>query len=160
MFNLFLGIISTIILSILSANLYRMGGQGKPYNTKHRDVGCALTLVLNLIIISYLSDISIANHFAILSFMITFGLTFASLTTYWKIKGQPARWYNWMYVGLGISFATLPYTIYTGNWMGFLYRLITLTLAITISSEKIGNDVKEEKARGLWILLTSPLLLI
>jgi len=87
-------------------------------------------------------------------------LMIGAISTYWKKKGTDAKWWNWLLHGLGLCLAMLPYSIASGNWLGFALRLVVLPLVIVIWSEKIGNAVVEELGRGVTIMLTIPLLLI
>lgn len=96
----------------------------------------------------------IAWHWTLI---LVFGLTWASLTTYWK-RTPTARWWNWLMVGVGISVATLPFIIAEGHWIGFASRTIVLGGATMIWSELNGNAVWEEMGRGFLITATIPLL--
>lgn len=141
--------IAVILSSILSAFLYRMGGS-QYYHTLWRDAGCALVSTL---LIGYL----ISWHWTLI---LVFGLTWASLTTYWKFGKVNAKWYHWLFTGIGYSLATLPLIIAEGHWLGFASRTIILSGATMIWSELNGNAVHEEMGRGALITLTIPLLLI
>ena len=147
-------IIVWLCASICSAILYRMGGAAG-YNTKFRDFGVP-TIGLALLLIIY-------PHYGwkvLLSYVLTFGLYFGSMTTYWKKKGTDAYWYNWLFTGLGYSIAFLPFAIVTRHWVGFAIRTIIVVVATTLWSEKISNVVWEECGRGIITTITIPLLLI
>ena len=135
------------VLSTLGATFYRMGGSDT-YNTKWRDLGCPTVAT------ALLWAWGGWNWWLILCF----GLFFGSLTTYWKKKGTDAKWWNWMLVGLGFSLAYLPYTIATGNWVGFALRTLIVTVGVTIWSEKISDAVMEELGRGFIAIVTLPIL--
>lgn len=151
-----------LVLSIFCGLFYRFGGMGKELdvepkwvpifmrNTRFRDCGCSL---LSVLLLGYL----IAWHW---SLILVFGLTWGSLSTYFKKKGTDAKWWNWLLVGLFISLATLPFIITQGLWAGFVSRTIILSGAMMIWAEIIKNDVVEECGRGALIILTIPLLMI
>lgn len=144
-------ILKTFIIitsSILSAVLYRMGGSAY-YNTKYRDIGCAL---ISTLLIGYL----VSWHWTLI---LVFGLTWAALTTYWK-AGPKAYWFHWLFTGMGYSLSVLPFCIAEGHWIGLLVRTVVLSLLTMIWSEINGNAVKEELGRGFLIPATIPLLLI
>lgn len=143
-----LKILAVVLASIISAILYRMGGSAY-YNTKYRDIGCSL---LSCLLVGYL----VSWHWTLI---LVFGLTWASLTTYWKV-GPKAYWFNWLITGTMYSVATLPFIIAEGHWLGFASRTIILGGATMIWSELNGNAVVEECGRGALITLTIPLILI
>lgn len=143
-----LKILAVILVSVVSAVLYRMGGS-QYYNTKWRDIGCAL---VSCLLIGYL----IAWHWTLI---LVFGLTWGALSTYWK-RTPDARWWNWLITGAMYSVATLPFIIAEGHWLGFASRTIILGGATMIVSELEGNAVREELMRGFLICATIPLLLI
>lgn len=137
-----------LLLSCISSCLYRMGGSAR-YNTKYRDILCSLISVLA---IGYL----VAWHWTL---FLVFGLTWASLTTYWK-AGPKAYWFNWIFTGVGYSVAVLPFCIAEGHWLGFVSRTFILGISTMIWSELNSNAVWEEMGRGALLILTVPILLI
>lgn len=145
----------TLVGTVLSAILYRMGGSDK-YNTKARDIGVPITTLL-IAIVCFSGILSSKLWIAL---AISFLLEFGSLTTYWKKKGTDAMWFNWMFTGFAYSMATLPVAFVTGNWLGFGIRTVILTASTTIWSEAISKDTWEEWGRGALINATYPLLLI
>lgn len=140
--------IIVLLASVASAILYRMGG-ADGFNTKYRDIGCSL---LSVLLIGYL----VSWHWTLI---LVFGLTWGALSTYWK-QGPKARWYHWLFTGLGYSLAVIPFCIAEGHWLGFGIRTFTLSLLTMAWSELNGNAVWEECGRGALITLTVPLLLI
>ncbi len=141
--------LSAIILSIGSAVLYRMGGSGN-YDTKVRDLGLPSCMIIFLIT-------TINFHWwAILAFF----LMFAAQTTYFKKKGENAKWWNWMFVGIAFGVCMLPYSIAIGNLNGFFIRLGVVTLFTTLWSERVDWDIAEEAGRGWIQIITLPLLLV
>ena len=149
MIKIILQILGTLGLSYLAGELYRLGGK---YNTKYRDVGCSIIIILTMFILTGLS------HW--LSLILCFGLMWGALSTYWKKKDTDATWFNWMFHGLGLSFSMFPFTLITHKWIGFILRTIILTVFITLWSEFIGDVELEERGRGIANNITLPLLLI
>jgi hypothetical protein len=135
------------LFATLSGVLYRLGGK---YQTKIRDCGVPTIAIITLL---YLNG----WKFNIPALIITWGLLFASLTTYWKKKGTDARWWNWALTGLGYSLAFLPIVIVNGGWWGFGLRSVILTASITLWSQIVGKDWIEEWGRGALIILTIPI---
>ena len=139
-------ILTTIIVTILCAVLYRLGGMGGAWwkNTKVRDLG--VPLVCTVWCIMYL-DASWWQH------LIAFGLMFAALTTYYdKIFG-----YDNFYVhGLVIGLAYLVY----GLWLVVVVRAIIMALFMGLWCKYFKNDYVEECGRGAIIGITLPMLLI
>lgn len=70
------------------------------------------------------------------------------------------NWIGWMFTGLGFSLAFLPYTISTGNWLGFGIRTALVTILTSVWSNNIDDAVLEELGRGFITTVTIPLLLI
>ncbi len=147
-------IIGMLVLTVAAAILYRMGGSDT-FNTKWRDIGIPVVMVPAMFLIG-----AITGLWTGLSLILCFGLLFGSLTTYWKKKGADAKLWNWILTGLGYSLAMIPYTIATGNWIGFGIRTVIVTAFVAAWSEIIGEVIYEECGRGAIIIATLPLLLI
>lgn len=141
-------IILYFISSILSAAFYSMGGLGKPFQRWMRPAFIS-------IIVGFLTTLWGGWNWTII---LSCGLLYASLTTYFKPDSSNGKWYHWAMCGVAVSLAMIPYVIYSGNWMGFFYRLIITTLLTTLSSEFIGTDYLEEGSRGYVIVGSLPLL--
>ena len=144
-----------IILTALSGLLYRLGGYGRPFNTKYRDIGCAVCVVLAMMIY-------IPFHWTMLVCGV---LLFGSLTTYWdKVnlllpvadKGRE-YWWNWALTGLGYGLAMLPYAVYSGGWNGFWLRALFLSVSVCLVSVLSGDDDVEEVLRGVLIVASVPI---
>lgn len=145
-------LIISILLTIASALLYRIGGMGKEdsakptwipkwiRNTKVRDFGCPLIGLVYMAL--YAPDVAVRVH------IISFILCFVALTTYWdSILGGD----NFYVHGAGIG---LAYAFY-GNLPVLILRIIILSLFMgTINylvNEKhlpIGGACGEEMSRG------------
>ena len=144
-----------VIFSLISAGLYRLGGQGKKSNwldfarnTKTRDFGVPFIVTLEMLLLGgwYWT------------YILCFGSLFGSLTTYWKKKGTDAKWYNWYLTGFFYGFSALPFAIQWGHWLGFGIRCLVLAIFTAVLSELIGDDDLEEGFRGFLIGVTVPLL--
>lgn len=153
--KLIIDVLVLAILSILSGILYRMGGKGKPYNTKYRDLGCAICAILILLVINNDYQWKI-----LLSYFVSFGLYFGSLTTYWKGKAIDCKWYHWLFTGLGYGLAFAPFAFVTGKWVGFTIRTLIVGFVCMLWSQTVEDVVKEEFGRGFISTVTLPLLLI
>ena len=166
-----------ILLSILSAIFYRLGGL-KGFNTKFRDFGCP-TIAL-LFMLKYGSGYSFWTHF------LAFGLTFGALTTYWdksknKFKDTICQAINWQYPednfylhGYFVGIAYIPYVIERGFSGGLVTPgMVVLTLRALLLGILMGGlnylvhnkihvkhtDWIEELFRGLIIVATLQMLL-
>ena len=150
-----LQIVTTLCAAVLGGVLYRQGGTGKPYNTKHRDFGVpAIALILVWTFAPPLTwQMGLATF-------LTFGLMFGTMTTYFKKKGEPVRWYNWLLVGFFFGLSSLPVSFILGGWLGMGIRTAVLMLTITLWSELISNDWWEEFGRGFLFVVTIPLIFL
>ena len=150
-------IIIWLIATILGAFLYRLGGTSA--GTKWRDLGVPtiatgylLTLGLKAQIWGFWGLVG--------AYVAHFGLLFGALTSYFKPKGQPARWYNWLLTGFLYGLSALPLAIVTGCWIGFVIRIVTVTTFVTLWNEFIDEVNIEEGGRGAVIIATLPLLVL
>jgi hypothetical protein len=145
-------IIILLILSIISGVLYRMGGKGKPYNTKYRDLGCPLIAIITL---WFLVGFQLSYWWV---YLLIFGLMFGALTTYWDfLFGFDNYWFHGFMVGLSI----FPLFWIGIHWWAILIYSISLAVSMGIWSKLISWDVAEEFGRGFFItLLLSTLFLL
>jgi len=141
-------VISLILLSALSAILYRLGGWGHGFNTKVRDMGVPTCMILYM---------SLAGHWHWI-LIVCWGLMFGAQTTYFKKKGSDAKWFNWLFVGLAFSFSMAPYLFISGNITGFVLRCVIVTVFTVAWSEFIGKAWIEESGRGFIQIIALPLL--
>ena len=132
-----------IILIILGAILYRMGGS-EDYNTLWRDIGVPLISPLSMIVLN-------KYHWSLLLCM---PLMYASLTTSWKKKGTDATWFNWFLHGLMIGLAFLPYGIMTHTLLWVGVRALFMGLFMAIWCEIFEDVLLEEGGRGAVIVAT------
>lgn len=150
-------------LTILSGLLYRMGGAGDEgrkafpwlpswaFNTKARDVGCALCCTAGMF------TILIGFMFPWWAHLLAFLFLFGALTTYWDFL---FGWDNhWMH-GFMCALAYFPYAIVSGMWISFGVRCIACAILMGLISGLSGNDNVEEIGRGSLLVLTLPLMLI
>jgi hypothetical protein len=137
-------------LAGIGAVLYRLGGIGLPFNTKFRDLGIPLCMLLFFIIVGAW------NWWLLLCAVLMFG----AQTSYFKKKGEDAKWINWLFVGIAFSLCMLPYTMATKLWTGFILRSCVLYFFTPIWSSWISIDWLEEGGRGAIQIITLPLLLI
>lgn len=157
-----LAIVLALLISIINAFLYRFGGiskeQGKNkypwvpewcFNSKARDVGISLTTLVWLVIFYPKVDWYV--------YLVTFGLTWASLSTYWdQLFNKDNFWFH----GFGVGLAKVLFPISTGLWVGFItHCFLSAILMGSISAISKDDDV-EELGRGSIIGLTLLNLLI
>lgn len=140
--------ILAIFLATGAAILYRMGGSGN-YARFFRPlgIGFATTIILCLINLHW-------------SAILAGGASAGLSTTYFKKKGSEAKWFNWLFVGLAMSLAVIPWCLFNGHWIGFGIRTFVLTGLIILWCQSIGDAVLEELGRGFLIISTLLLLFI
>jgi len=143
-------VIGLLIASVVGAIIYRMGGSDE-YNTKWRDLG--IPTLVTIVLLCFGPGFS-GSILGALCYFLTFGLVFAAQTTYFKQKGQDAKAWNWMLVGLANGLALAPYTFLTGQWLAFVVRTVALIIMITAWSEWKDNAIEEELGRGFLIIAT------
>lgn len=149
-----------IALTALSGWFYRLGGMGDDgrkeynyapkwlFNTKARDIGCALCGWLFMII--FFNN----PWWAHLAGGV---MLFGSLTTYWDtVFGFDNHWFH----GFMCALAYFPYAIANVGWVGFGVRCIALAISMGLVSTLSEDDDVEEVGRGAFLILTLPLLFI
>ena len=134
-----------LIGSIICSILYRVGGSDLPLEnkTKYRDAGCPL-IACGLLAYSQWP----LTFIAWIGLILSFGLSWGAMTTYFKKKGTDAMWWNWLIVGLAFGVAFLPYAWATQQWIPFAIRAVATTILIMVWSQAIGWAVLEELGRG------------
>lgn len=146
-------IILTIVLSIISAILYRMGGYGKPFNKLYRRIGCSLISTCLVIIIGI--------HAQWWLYILYAGASYGVLTTYWDKWGtDDVEWYEWALTGFAYAASAVMLCIGWGHWIGFSIRCVVLTVFTWGISAGSKNVWVEELGRGVVFTATIPLLLI
>lgn len=155
-------IISTILLSALSAFLYRLGGLSKeqakqqiPWcpswliNSKTRDVGCSL-IAVGWMLLFY-------PRMEWFVYLISFGLTWGALSTYHDyINGKDNFWLH----GLGVALAFVPFSMDVDWILGLALRCLALAILMGAWCAIFKNDWIEELGRGAFIIATLLILLI
>jgi hypothetical protein len=139
-----------ILLSILSGVLYRMGGKGGAwyYDTKARDIGCAITTSVAVFVVGVKAPWWI--H------LVCFLMLFGALTTYWDfLFGFDNHWFH----GFVCGAAYLPYAFY-GEPVSMIGRAFLLAILMGAWSLAVGNDVLEEFGRGFVLPITLALVFI
>ena len=136
---------------ILNAILYRLGGKGGGpwyFNTKMRDVGCALVTCFGMFWIY-----GVTTWWA---HALGFAALFACLCTYWdSFFGYD----NFFFHGFMCGVAFAPYAM-SGDvtWLGVLIRAGALGLFMWAWCGFFKNDVVEETGRGASLAMTLPIL--
>lgn len=144
-----------LLLSLLSAVLYRMGGS-EGFNTKFRDLGVPTVATLALFVLGVF-------HW---SLILHFGLLFGALTTYWNFK-KDVKWWNWLLTGLFYGLSALPLLFCGIGIFPILLRSILLAVIIMVWNTWFNkplfgftSDVITELGRGFVVLATIPVLFL
>jgi len=144
--------------SLVAGVLYRLGGIGKPWDTKYRDLGVPVIALGVMLVLGY----SISWQLILSTILL-----FASLTTYWKKinkffgdTDENCHYYNWFVHGLICGLAYLPMILLDVSIYAFLTRAIGLGLLTMWSSEMISEVTWEEGSRGFLIVFTLGLLVL
>ena len=152
--------VGIIVLSVVSAILYRLGGASKEDQDKEfpwipdwfkslpkkRDVGCTLCA---------LGSVALINHTAPWwVWVLSFGMLWSGLSTYWDfLFGDEDNF--WMHGFMcGLAFILFGMTI---GWLWVALRCVILAVLVGGWSALIGDAKWEEMGRGF--LLTSSVLL-
>lgn len=142
-----------LILSCVSGVLYRLGGIGKPFNTKYRDFGCPVCSVLSLLVLGIYAPWWV--------FILYFGASFGTMTTYWDYWGtDDVEWYEWALTGFMYAVPALLICVFWGHWIGFLVRCAALSVTTCLYSVIVRKASVEEFGRGFLFVISSVLLLI
>ena len=145
-------IISLLILTLICAILYRLGGYGKPFKSWMRD--WLIPPLIYAWLLYYRHPGALWGYLLVLP---AIGLTGAALTTYLdSIFGYDNFYAAGFLVGLG----AIPFMFAGIAWWIILIRAVVLGLCWGAWCKFFGNDWVEELSRGAFIALTLPLLLI
>lgn len=140
--------------AIVGGILYRLGGIGKPFNTKIRDFGVPLVIV-GLIHFVFKWQVPWWVHF------LSYGLMFGVLTTYWEYWGSDdVEWYEWALTGFFYGLSAILYAWQLNAWIGFGIRVFVLTVFTCVWSVLMKKPRWEEWGRGAGMVVTLPLLII
>lgn len=136
-------IIECLILGLIGGIFGRMGGSGR-YSRLYRMLGVPLCCVVLLTLL----------HGWNWSLILCFGTILGATSTYFKAKGQPAIWWNFLLIGLVESIALLPYVFFQHDYIGFAIRTVVCTALVVAWDLLIGWDVLEESGRYFIIVST------
>lgn len=136
-----------ILAAAISGTFYRLGGAGKKgtcldfaRQSKVRDVGCSLVL---LCLVGLLTSFK-------WPMLLTFGLSWAALSTYWdSVFGYD----NFYMHGLGCGLAAIPLYWCGLAWWIIAIRIVICTIGMGVWSKHVDNDVLEEVGRGVFFIL-------
>jgi hypothetical protein len=118
---------------------------GTSLGTKWRDIGVPIAVCLGLT----------PNWSLVLSAFFMFG----ALTTYWKSKGEDAKWFNWFLTGFFYVMAFAPYFHSVFKLKELVYAAVVNGILCSIWSETNDRDYLEEFGRGFLTCLTILLFL-
>ena len=148
-----------IATTIASGIAYRLGGIGKPFNTKHRD----LVVPAFVLATFYLWT----QQFEFWPYFFSYGLLFAALTTYCKFitrllkkDDSDVYWYNWLCTGVFYGLSALPLMVLEVPLFLILARTAALGVMTMLWSEAADDPFWEEFGRGALVTLTIPILTI
>lgn len=143
-------IVTNILLSALSAYLYRVGGRGGFKNNKLvRRIGIPLLCYLPYLLIT----LGWQSWFLIL---LSTSLLYFSLTTYHDYlapNGTSENWLCWLMTGLCYGLSALPLIPIIGIYP-IILRSIELALFTMIWSEAFSDVEWEERGRGFAIMFS------
>ena len=141
-----------VAVSFVAGVLYRLGGVGKPFNTKYRDFGVPIVYMLYLLYSGATFNIYLALSTILL---------YASLTTYWKCISrwigkdiENVYWWNWLATGFFYGLTLLPMCFMEVSFSAIILRAVVLGVLTMIWSEKISDVEWEEFGRGFLIIVT------
>jgi hypothetical protein len=155
-------IISTILVILLCALTYRLGGMSKKEGAKKlpwipqwlisswvRDCFCSILSVLWMFI-NY-------PHVPWWIYLVSIGATWGMTSMYWKkLFGETNYWFH----GFMIGFAFIGFPIFTGYWMAWIVRCLILAILCGGISVLSGNVDVEEYGRGGSIGITLLIMLL
>jgi len=154
-------IVYLIILSCISACLYRLGGCGpadleKEWGwlprwvsafPKKRDLGCGLLVIAGCFIVGLQAPWW--------TYVLAVGLMWASLSTYWDFMfGYDNHWFHGFMIGLSM----FPIAIYDEP-LALGIRCLALAVLMGGYSALEGNATREELGRGFVMPITLGLLI-
>lgn len=136
--------VTILIACIVSGILYRLGGIGKPFNTKFRDAGCpSVLLILTWLVFGF----SWSYWWL---YLIAFGLSWGALTTYWdNLFGYDNFWFHGFMCGV----AGIPLIWCGVPWWIVVSRIAICAVGMGLWSKLIGWDDLEEFGRGVFFII-------
>ncbi len=149
------------ILSVLCGLAYHAGGLGRDYSPGilysrwDRRITCPLLTVLSALMFIDYSAMSI-SWLALLGLsVLSFGLTLASITTYYKkIFGDKNFWENFTFSGGIAAAGALPF-VFVIPWYLILARAIVLAIAWGVLTRIFQSARWSELSRGFSLTLST-----
>jgi len=151
-------LIIILLWSFLCGVAYRLGGVGKPFDTKFRDIGCAFISLITI----WSFGISVELGWTVLYLLCVFG----TMTTCWEYwKTDDIEWFEWCLTGFFYGLSALPICLSTGRYLGLIIRTIILTIFMPFSNKLQFKAIWDktdgvEFSRGFMFNITIPLLLL
>lgn len=158
--NIYLGIslriLGIIILSVMSAICYRLGGSSQsdqdlefPWIPRwFKNIPKKRDVLSNLCKLG--SAYLMLAHAPFWAWLIAFGLLWASLSTYWdNLFGYDNHFMH----GFMCQFSLLPIVFFSGYYVAFVIQCILLCLSMGFYSLYEGNAYKEEMSRGFLLTI-------
>lgn len=141
-------ILLILILSVISAVFYRMGGSGR-FHRLWRILGVpALTIVA----VWACFGVKMAYWWV---YLLSFGLMCAAISTYFDfLFGYDNFWFH----GLMLGAAAFPIAYTTGHWLGFILRCAILSVFMGLWCKFWKWDIAEETGRGFACVVSVLLL--
>jgi len=147
-------ILLTLLAGILSGILGRMGGVGKPYNTRYRDIGCSILSVLIFIL-----WFGFKQEYWYL-YLISIGLHWGAFSTYYdKLFGYDNFYFSGFMSGIALLplcfiYEILPLFFIRAILLGIIWGLLHKFLFQNIYLLIWRSDVAEEFLRYMIVILT------
>lgn len=140
-------VVTAILLTVLGAILYRLGGS---VQTKYRDVGVPLCVLALVAILG-------GWHW---SMLVSAVLMFGAMTQYWKASDRRVMAWHWFTTGLMYAVSWLPFCYFNHSIKGFSLYAMAVSILTVVIAESIGDDVWEELLRGGLVIACAPLLML
>lgn len=150
-----MNIVIWLIISIIGGVLGRLGGWDKG-NRLFRLLGVPACCIGLIVCIGGFK----MNWLFLGALAISFGAILGTTSTYFKKKGAPVTWINWLFYGFMEGVALLPYALYAHDWIGWGIRTLVCSGLVCLWDTLIGWDVLEEFGRYFIIVATIPLLFL
>ena len=135
--------------------MYRAGGSSH-YNTKFRDIGCSLCMVISLIIL-----FGVHGWKEYLAYLASIGLMWGALSSYryWLKKPDNYTWAYYALHGFLVALAIAPWAFASGHLIGMAARCVVCAGLVGLWSGLMKWPTGEEFGRGI-IMCASLLLLL
>ena len=144
-----MNILYTIVLILIGAGLYHLGGQGQKL---YRRIGTNLCAILIFCLLH--PPMQVWWYLIPLTFI----AQYASLSTYWKFNLPDVLWYHWIITGFMYGLSALPLLWGGSTLLKLAIRAIILTIGTVWISEKSNKVWFEELSRGILFSGTMPML--